>query len=129
VLKNLLQGNPDIPVKPERAARGKIPRIRPFLSVPLKEVALYADLHVKGCDQFRCPYNNKPFEKDVEAMLNEFTFRHSATKYALLNLEKKLAGACVPPADSGAFCQQCGEPTVGKCQSCRIINEVTAHGT
>ena len=48
VLKNLLLGIPEILVNSEREARGKIPRIRPFISVPHKEVALYADLHIKG---------------------------------------------------------------------------------
>jgi len=128
VLKNVLQGNPEILVRSERAVRGKIPRIRPFLSVPLKEVALYADLHVKGCDQSRCPYNNKPFEVDMQEMLNEFTIRHPATKYALLSLEKNLAGACVSLADSVPSCEQCGEPTDGICQGCRIVDEVTANG-
>jgi len=128
VLKNVLQGNPEILVRSERAVRGKIPRIRPFLSVPLKEVALYADLHVKGCDQSRCPYNNKPFEGDMQEMLNEFTIRHPATKYALLSLEKNLAGACVSLADSVPSCEQCGEPTDGICQGCRIVDEVTANG-
>jgi uncharacterized protein (TIGR00269 family) len=129
VLKNVLQGNPEILVSSERAAGGKIPRIQPFNSVPQKEVALYADLQIKGRDQSRCPYNIKPFEKDVLAMLNEFTIRHPATKYALLSLEKNLAGACVSLADSVDSCQQCGEPTGGICQGCRIINEVTAHGS
>ena len=129
VLKNVLQGSPESLVNAERAAREKIPRIRPFISVPYKEVALYADYHVKGCDQSRCPYHNTPFEEDVQAMLNEFTIRHPATKYALLSLEKNLAGACVSLADSVPSCQQCGEPTDGICQGCRIINEVTAHGS
>jgi uncharacterized protein (TIGR00269 family) len=129
VLKNLLQGNPEIPVNSEREARGKIPWIRPFISVPHKEVALYADLHIKRYDQSGCPYKNRPFEEDVQAMLNQFTNRHPATKYALLSLEKKLAGACGPLADSVTSCQRCGEPTDGICQSCRIINEVTAHGS
>jgi uncharacterized protein (TIGR00269 family) len=129
VLKKVLQGNPESLVNSERGARGKIPWIRPFHSVPHKEVALYADLHVKRSDQSRCPYNKKPFEEDVQSMLNEFTIRHPATKYALLSLEKNLAGACVPLADSVPSCKQCGEPRDGICQSCRIINEVTAHGS
>jgi uncharacterized protein (TIGR00269 family) len=129
LLKNVLQGNPDILVRSERAARRKIPRIRPFLSVPLKEVALYADLHVKGCDQSRCPYNNKPFEEDMQAMLNKFTIRHPATKYALLSLEKNLAGACVSMADSIPSCEKCGELSDSICHYCRIIDEVTENGT
>lgn len=129
VLKCLLQGNPEILANTEQAGRGKIPRIRPFIAVPYKEVALYADLHIKSYGQSGCPYNNQPFEEDVQAMLNQFTNRHPATKYALLNLGKKLACGCVPLADSVTSCQQCGEPTEGICQSCRIINEVTAHGS
>jgi uncharacterized protein (TIGR00269 family) len=129
VLKNVLQGNPEMLVNSERATRGKIPRIRPFISVPHKEVAFYADLHVIGCDQSRCPYNNKPFEENVHTMLNEFTIRHPATKYALLSLEKKLAGTCFSMADSIPSCEQCGEPADGICQSCGIIDEVTANGT
>ena len=129
VLKNVLLGKPEMLVRAERDGRGKIPRIRPFLSVPHEEVALYADLHVKGCDLSRCPYNNKPLEKDVRAMLNEFTIHHPATKYALLSLEKNLAGACVSLADSIPSCERCGEPVDGVCQSCRIIDEVTANGT
>jgi hypothetical protein len=92
-------------------------------------VAVYADLHINGCDQSLCRYNFKPFEKDVQAMLNEFTIRHPATKYAVMNLGKKLAGACVSMADSISSCEQCGESISGICQSCRIINEVTANGT
>jgi uncharacterized protein (TIGR00269 family) len=129
VLKNLLLGIPEILVNSEREARGKIPRIRPFISVPHKEVALYADLHIKGCDRSLCRYNYKPFDKDVQAMLNEFTIRHPATKYAVMNLGEKLAGACVSIADSISSCEQCGESISGICQSCRIINEVTANGT
>jgi uncharacterized protein (TIGR00269 family) len=129
VLKNLLRGNPEIIVNSEREARGKIPRIRPFISVPHKEVALYADLHINGCDRSLCRYNFKPFEKDVQEMLNEFTIRHPATKYAVMNLGKKLAGACVSMADSISSCEKCGESISGICQSCRIINEVTANGT
>ena len=129
VLKNVLQGIPENLISSERAAKGKIPRIRPFHSVPHKEVALYADLHIKRCDQSHCPYNNKPFEENVRAMLNEFTIRHPATKYALLSLEKNLAGACVSLADSIPSCEQCGEPADDIYQGCRIVAEVTANGT
>jgi uncharacterized protein (TIGR00269 family) len=129
VLKNVLQGVPELTVISEGVARGIIPRIRPFDSVPQKEVAFYADFHINGCDHCRCPYHNNPFERDVYAMLNEFTIRHPATKYALLSLENNLAGACVSLTESVHICEQCGEPTEGICQSCLNIHEVTAHGT
>jgi uncharacterized protein (TIGR00269 family) len=129
VLKNVLQGRPEILVRSEQAVRGKIPRILPFIAVPEKEVTLYAGLRVKGYNQSRCPYTSKSFEEDAKAMLNEFTIRHPATKYALLSLEKNLANACVCLAEPFSSCERCGEPADGECQSCRIIDEVTAHAT
>jgi len=129
VLLHVLRGKPEILVRSGQSDRGKIPRILPFIAVPKKEVAFYAGLHVNGYNQPCCPYSNKPFEEDVKAMLNEFTIRHPATKYALLSLEKNLANACFSLADSISSCGRCGEPAGGVCQSCRIIDEVTAHGT
>ena len=127
VLKNLLRGIPERLVVSKRVARGKIHLIRPFISVPHKEVALYADLHVKSCDQSLCPYMCAPFEKDVEALLNEFSIRHPATNYALMSLEKNLGGACVSIADSIPSGVKCGQYTDGICVDCRIISEL-AHG-
>jgi uncharacterized protein (TIGR00269 family) len=129
VLRNLLEGNPDRLVRSERAVKGKISRILPFIAVPKKEVELYAGLHVGGHNQSRCPYANNPFEKDVKKMLDEFAIRHPATKYALLSLEKNLADACASMADLRSSCERCGEPADGICQNCRIIKEVATHGT
>lgn len=128
VMKNILQGNPEILARSERTGKGKIPRIRPFISIPQKEVALYADFHARGYDQSRCPYNNEPFEKDVRGLLNDFTTRHHSTRYALMGLKKNLNSTCCTNADLVPYCERCGEPTNGICRSCRIISEVTVHG-
>ncbi|MFY9801234.1 MAG: tRNA(Ile)-lysidine synthase [Methanoregula sp.] len=128
VLKNVLGGTPEILVHSERGVRGKIPRILPFIAVPKKEVELYSGLHVGRYNQSRCPYSNTLFEEDTKEMLDEFAIRHPATKYALLGLEKNLAGACVSMADSRSSCERCGEPAEGICESCRIIGEVTGLG-
>jgi uncharacterized protein (TIGR00269 family) len=127
VMKNILQGSPEILVHADRTGTGKIPMIRPFISIPKKEVALYATLHTRGYNQSQCPYKNKPYEKDVGEILDEFTTRHPATKYALMNLKKNLISTWTG-ADMVPSCQQCGEPSYGICMSCRIIDEVTAHG-
>jgi uncharacterized protein (TIGR00269 family) len=130
VLKNVLLGNVEILVRSERYAKGKIPHIFPFIAVPGNEVAFYADLQAKGNIQSRCPYDNKPFEEDTQALLNDFTVRHPATKYALLGLKNNLTTACDFMADSIFSCERCGEPADGIiCQSCHIIDEVNANGT
>jgi len=128
VLKNVLGGTPEILVHAERVASGIVPRIRPFISIPYNEVALYADLHNLKYDQSTCPYKDDIFEENVQALLNDFTRHHPATKYALYNLGKHLTSTCNSMADAISICEQCGEPTDGICQSCRIISEVTTHG-
>jgi uncharacterized protein (TIGR00269 family) len=128
VMKNILQGNSEILIHEDRINTRKIPIIRPFITIPKKEVALYATLHAIGYDKSRCPYKDNLFERDIREMLDEFTTRHPATKYALMNLKKKLTSACTT-ADGVPTCQQCGEPSYGICMSCRIIDEVTAHGS
>jgi uncharacterized protein (TIGR00269 family) len=128
VMKNILQGNSEILIHADRTSTSKIPIIRPFITIPKKEMALYATLHVMGYNKSRCPYKNKSFDKDIREMLDEFTTRHPATKYALMNLKKNLTSACTG-ADGVPSCQQCGELSNGICMSCRIIDEVIAHGS
>jgi uncharacterized protein (TIGR00269 family) len=129
VMKNILQGNPEMLVYSDQTGTGKIPVIRPFITIPKKEVALYATLHAGEYDKSRCPYNNESYEKDAGEILDEFTTRHPATKYALMSLKKNLHSTCSTNADLIHSCERCGEPTNGICTSCRIIDEVTAHGT
>jgi tRNA(Ile)-lysidine synthase TilS/MesJ len=128
-LKNILQGTTERLVGFERPGWGKIPRICPFISIPQKEVALYADLHLEGCNQSCCPHKKDPFQGDVLTMLNIHTTRHPATKYALTNLRKNLTEVCRSIEDLIPSCAQCGEPKDGECPNCRIISEVTADGT
>jgi uncharacterized protein (TIGR00269 family) len=129
VLKNILRGDADMLARSEQTGRGKIPRIRPFISIPKKEVALYAALHIKGYDQSRCPYYNGPFEEeDVKEMLEDFTIRHPATGYALMSLKKNLTDTFCTHSDTVPSCERCGEPSDGICTSCRIIDEVNAGG-
>ena len=128
VLKNILQGTPERLVGFKESGWRKIPCVRPFISIPQKEVELYADLHLHGFNLSRSPYKNDPFHGDVKTMLNDFTLRHPATKFALANLKKNLAGTCSSIAGLIPFCERCGEPGDTLCQGCRIINEVTADG-
>ncbi len=129
VMKNILEGNPEILIQTDRTGPGKIPMIRPFITIPKKEVALYAALCAGDYDTSRCTFAGESFEKDVREMLDNFTLRHPATKYALMNLKKALDSTCFPQVDSVHICERCGEPSEGLCASCRIIDEVTVHGS
>jgi uncharacterized protein (TIGR00269 family) len=129
VMKTVLEGHLTIPVNADQTGTGKILMIHPFSAIPKKEVAYYAALHARGYDISGCPYNHTLFEKDVQKMLNEFTTRHPATKYALMNLKKNLNAICVTNSDLVHTCERCGRPADGICSSCRIIDEVTARGS
>jgi uncharacterized protein (TIGR00269 family) len=129
VLKNILRGTPERLVGFGRPDRREIPHIRPFISIPQKEVELYAEFHLHGFNLSHNPYKQDPFSRDVETMLNDFSFCHPATKFALANLKKNLAVTCSSIADLVPFCAKCGEPGDTLCSKCRIINEVTADGT
>jgi uncharacterized protein (TIGR00269 family) len=128
VMKNILLGNPGILIHADRTSGGKIPIIRPFITIPKKEVALYAAFYAGGYNKSQCPFTSEPFEKDVRELLDDFTTRHPATKYALMNLKKNLDSTCITKVDSVHSCERCGEPADGICMSCRIIDEVTARG-
>ncbi len=130
VLKNILRGDTDMIARSEQTGSGKIPRIRPFISIPKKEVGLYAALHIKGYDQSRCPYHNgSSEEEEVKELLEDFTTRHPATGYALMSLKKNLSDIFCTHSDRVPSCERCGEPSEGICMNCRIIDEVTAGGS
>lgn len=129
VMKNILQGNPEILIPADWTGSGRIPVIHPFITIPKKEVALYAALNAGSNDTSRCPFTSEPFETDVREMLDNFTLLHPATKYALMNLKKNLESTCFTKVDSVHTCKRCGESAEGICMSCRIIDEVTAHGS
>ena len=113
VMKNILQGNPEILIQTDRTSPDKIPVIHPFITIPKKEVALYTALCAGSNDISRCPFTSGPFETDVREMLDNFTLRHPATKYALMNLKKNLENTCFTKVDSVHTCERCGEPARG----------------
>jgi uncharacterized protein (TIGR00269 family) len=124
VLMNVLRGDIDRLLRQMRPVEGLIPRIKPFLYIPEREVALYAFLHVEGFELGRCPYSHNALRADVRTLLNDYSWRHPATKYSLVNLGEHLVQAGTPSGTAGTICQTCGEPFIGECQPCRIISEV-----
>ena len=127
VLKHILGGTPEILIHTERNF-SIVPIIRPFITLPLNEVELYTGLHNLKYEHSTCPYMNNAIENDVRTLLNDFTLRHPATKYALHNLGIHINEECATMANTVSACEQCGEPADGICQSCRIISEETVHG-
>ncbi|NYT06231.1 MAG: tRNA(Ile)-lysidine synthase, partial [Methanomicrobiales archaeon] len=63
----------------------------------------------------------------VRRMLNDYSYRHPATRYALLNLGEELPLRAREEGITGTICPECGEPCRGSCQTCRMLREVSVH--
>ncbi|MBN1194152.1 MAG: TIGR00269 family protein [Methanomicrobiaceae archaeon] len=124
VLMNVLRGDVGRLVHQEGPAEGFIPRIRPFQNLPEREVALYAHLHVHGFLERGCPYSHNALRADVRTMLNNYSYRHPATKFALVNLGDELPKRAAGSPEAAGICPECGDPCRGTCQTCRILAEV-----
>ena len=124
VLMNVLRGDTDRLLRQMGPAEGLVPRIKPFLYIPEREVALYALIHVEGFEIGRCPYSHNALRADVRNLLNDYSWRHPATRYSLVNLGEHLAATGTAAGSAVTLCKTCGEPSIGECQPCRMLSEV-----
>jgi tRNA(Ile)-lysidine synthase TilS/MesJ len=88
MVSDVLQG--DISRLHPSAGEGTIPCIRPFITVPEREVVLYAYLHtgIWDSEDIYRPLNGT--HSGFRAALEEFTSRHPATPFALAHLRATL---------------------------------------
>jgi len=102
----------------------EITRIKPFMHLPEREVALYSHLHLDSVAGQRCPHGNHALRNDVRRWLNEYSWSHPAARYALVNLgEEMIAFAGNGPDADRAVCEWCGESCKGEFRTCRILSE------
>jgi uncharacterized protein (TIGR00269 family) len=128
VLMNVLRGDADRLLQESVPREGFVPRIKPFRTVPEREVALYAFLNVEGFEQGRCPYAESALREEVRTMLNAYTLRHPSTKHALVNLGETLPLRTESqPVTPMQCCSRCGEPCTGECRACAILDDVENH--
>ncbi len=123
VLMNVLRGDAYRLTRPMQDVPGLVPRIKPFMYIPEREVALYAFLHVEGFDLAGCPYAADALRGDVRGLLDSYTYRHPATKYSLVNLGEALRRPDVP-SEGFRVCESCGEVCGKVCRVCQILDEV-----
>lgn len=126
VLMNVFRGDVNSLVRKAGPVEGLLPRIRPFIYLPEREVALYAHLMVEGFEECGCPYSHNALRADVRRLLNDYNYRHPATKYALVNLGEELGTLETEKKQAGVrTCERCGEPFRGEqCRTCQMLDEV-----
>lgn len=92
-----------------------VPRIRPLMRTPEKEVAIYAMLNGLPIDFQECPYARHAFRAHVREQLNETEERYPGTKFKVVN--SFLAIECALKKGFGnrpleiKNCRTCNEPS------------------
>jgi len=146
LLMNLLRN------EPERIARfgisgatveeaNFIPRIKPLMRAPEREVALYVLLKNADFPFAECTYANDAFRGELRALLNSLEEKYPGTKMNVLNsfLSMRDAGGSGSRSESGSksenknsahsrklnACTVCGEPASAKvCKRCELLEKV-----
>jgi len=102
----------------------KIPVIQPFMDIPKTEVYRYAELAGAGTGDAGSFATGG--ESDAEAVLAAYDNRHPATRFALANLAKTLAGIAGTGSPSRETCPVCGSIREGNtCLACAIRQKYT----
>jgi uncharacterized protein (TIGR00269 family) len=114
VLMNALRGDEARLIRGGEPDEEHVPRIKPFISIPEREVALYAHMHLVSFEQGRCPYSHNALRADVRKILNWYSWRHPSTRYSLIRLGEGLAGWAAREGP-GRDCRECGEPRASSC--------------
>jgi tRNA(Ile)-lysidine synthase TilS/MesJ len=128
VLRSVLRGEQERLLGGPHPGECAIPRIRPFLRIPSREVALYAQLNLPGNGGAPCLDAGDPLESGVRQILDEYTTRHPAAPFSLVSLSEALLEHSVKERGEPRPCNGCREQCAITCPARRILDEVKGHG-
>ncbi len=94
----------------------------------MDDVALYARLNLTDCDQDPGVSVSGPLETEVCRILQEYTHRHPAAPFSLVNLAVALAEEGVQGTGEPRPCEDCQEQRATSCPARRIPGQVPGHG-
>lgn len=105
-----------------------VPRIRPFMRTPEKEIAVYAMINGIEIDFQECPYARHAFRAHVRGQLNWSEENYPGTKFRILNsflaMEKFLKKGMEAERMRINYCKECGEPSANAiCMFCGMIED------
>ncbi len=133
VFMNIMRAEPsrlarfsDPPFKSERF----VPRIRPLMVTPEREVAIYALLRGIELESIECPYARFAFRGHVRKMLNEAEEKYPGTKFKIVRSYFEMEPALrerYSDASGLVSCSSCGEPSSQEicafCQRARLFRK------
>ena len=125
VMMNYLKGDMErlMRLRPRRAQKGLVPRIKPLRAVPEKEIALYCMLNDVFFLSRECPYANLSLRSEVRDMMNILESGFPGTKLSTVRGFERMAEEEQDrwPQIELFACRQCGEPCVGeRCKACEL---------
>lgn len=101
-----------------------VPRIRPLMMTPEREIAIYAMMKGMPIERVECPYARFAFRGQVRKMLNESEERYPGTKFKVVGSFLEIEDALRSKYAKGAAiaeCTSCGEPSSRDvCMFCKL---------
>ena len=106
-----------------------IPRIKPLLEIPEKEVALYAVLKGLVADFGECPYAQHSFRWFIRDMINDMEAKYPGTKFSIKRTFDKIHPLLLEMQTKEKkklnYCTECEEPTSASlCKSCEMTKKM-----
>lgn len=132
VLMNLMRNEPMRLLRfgePLVESKDFIPRIRPLLRAPEKEIALYAISNDISVQFDECPYSKHAFRKHVREQLNETEELQPGTKFKIVNsffeIQKMIKNGVKKEQLNLNNCINCGEHSSDKyCMYCKMVEKI-----
>ena len=100
-----------------------LPRIKPLMAIPEKEIASYLFVQDLFSVLPECPYTKYALRAEVRALLSDYECRHPGTMQHLIESKKTIERYCAgtPVMEPLHRCRECGDPCSGDlCQVCRL---------
>ena len=131
ILLNIMHGDaPRIArVKPvlEESHPMFVPRVKPLVEVPEKEIAFCAYLKKIEFQSVPCIYATTAMRNDVRFMVNQMEEKHAGTKFTIFRSIERIRPA-LEAAEKDIklnVCRLCGEPTARKiCKPCEMLQKL-----
>ncbi len=103
-----------------------IPRIKPLIRIPEREIAAYAVMKNLPVDLEPCPYTQNAFRNIIKHKLNEIEEQYPGTKFKIFNsflfLEKLIRKENKNKKIN--YCKICGEPSSEEiCMKCKLLGD------
>jgi uncharacterized protein (TIGR00269 family) len=100
-----------------------LPRIKPLMAIPEKEIASYLFVQDLFSVLPECPYTKYALRAEVRTLLSDYECRHPGTMLHLIESKRTIEKYCAgtPVMEPLHRCLECGDPCSGDlCQVCRL---------